>query len=430
MRSFLERKQMKKSRFMRILSGLIFALLPLLAQAQPTAGLIAYYDFDNDNGSAVDQTGNISNNGITDITTYDCGVEDLAIRFDGVDDFITIEGSEVINIFDTRDITISFYFKSLNTQLVQTQTLMSKRENCGNENAFAIRYTPSSEFINVIFTENAGVTSSLSATLDPNRCWHHIVLVRESNELRLIADGIEVASAFAPERVDLTNDAIPLTIGQTSCDITDGLYEGFMDEIRLYDRALGDIEIESLYFRPDQIVNGFINVNIPKDTTIYLGNTVQTKITGTCNDQVLWSPDIGVSNTLIPEPVLEPMESTTYFFETIDQFGCVSLDSFLITVIDPADLECTAFLANVFTPNDDGLNDTYGIDNPFALTDFISLEIQDRWGNRVFTTSDPFIRWDGFYRSTAVNPGVFVYRVRYRCSGEEQAQVGTFKIIR
>jgi gliding motility-associated-like protein len=415
---------------MRIVISLFALLVPVLLAAQPTAGLIAYYDFDNDNGSAVDQTGNISNNGITGIEAYDCGVEELSIQFDGIDDMVTIEGSEVINIFDTRDITISFYFKSLNTQMVQTQTLMSKRENCSNNNAFAIRYTPSSGFINVIFTENAGISSSISATLSPDHCWHHIVLVRESNELRLIADGFEVGEAFAPERVDLTNDAIPFSLGASSCDVTDGLFEGFMDEVRLYDRALSELEIESLYFRPDQIANGFINVNIPKDTTIYLGNTVQAQITGTCNDQVLWFPDEGVNNTLIPEPVLEPSETTTYFFETTDQFGCMSLDSFRINVIDPSTLECTAFLPNAFTPNDDGLNDLFGVDNPFALTDFIGLEIQDRWGNRVFFTSDPFIRWDGFYRSTPVNPGVYIYRVRYRCSGEEKAQVGTFKIIR
>ena len=416
---------------MRLPVCLLVSLLPILAWAQPTAGLIAYYDFDNDNGAVVDQTGNISNNGITNLDTYECGVEELAAVFDGIDDNVLIEGSEVINIFDTRDITISFYFKALNTQQVQTQTIMSKRENCGNNNAFAVRYTPSSNFINVIFTENAGVSSSISATLNPNHCWHHIVLVRESNELRLIADGFEIGSGTAPERVDLTNDSIPLTFGASSCNITDGFFEGFLDEVRLYDRALSETELESLYFRPDQIVNGFINVNIPKDTTIYLGNSVQAQITGTCNpDNLLWSPEDGVTNPLIPEPVIEPSVTTTYFLETTDLYGCTSLDSFRINVIDPSTLECTAFLANAFTPNDDGLNDTYGVDNPFALPDFIELEILDRWGNRMFLTTDPFIRWDGFYRSTAVNPGVYVYKVRYRCEGKEDAKVGTFKVIR
>ncbi|MCB0707144.1 MAG: gliding motility-associated C-terminal domain-containing protein [Saprospiraceae bacterium] len=405
-------------------------VIPLSLLAQPVAGLIAYYDFDSDDGSVVDQTGTIANYGITTIDSYDCGVEDLAIRFNGINETVTIEGSEVISRFETEDVTISFYFKSLNTQQVQTQTIMSKRADCGNTNAFAIRYTPASSFLNVIFTENAGLSGSISAKLNPDHCWHHIVLVREGRDLSLIADGILIAQSTTPVRVDLTNPSIPLTLGASSCQITDGLFEGFMDELRIYDRALEGLEIESLYIRPDQIANGFINVDIPKDTTIYLGNTVQANITSTCNDELFWYPDQGINNAFIPDPVLEPGITTTYFLETTDLFGCTSLDSFRINVIDPSQLDCVAFLPNAFTPNDDGLNDLFGIDNPFALPDFTSLEIFDRWGNRVFYTEDPFIRWDGYYRSTAVNPDIYIYKVIYKCEGQEEAQTGSVKIIR
>ncbi|MBR9919697.1 MAG: T9SS type B sorting domain-containing protein [Bacteroidetes bacterium] len=415
---------------MRFIFLIVLFCSPFVLLAQPTAGLIAYYNFDEDNGSVVDQTGNLSNNGITDISTYECGVLDKAIRFNGIDESVLIEGSFVINNFETEDLTLSFYFKALNSQQVQTQTIMSKREDCSNSNAFAVRYTPTSNFLNVIFTENAGLSGSVSAQLDPNYCWHHIVIMREGRDVILFADGVEMARTTTPSRVDLTNENVPFTFGASSCQITDGRFEGLLDEVRLYDRALEPTELESLYYRPDQILNGFINVNIPKDTTVYLGNTVQANITNTCNDDIFWYPDEGINNTMISNPIIEPQETTTYFLETTDQFGCVSLDSFKINVIDPSQLECTAFLPNAFTPNDDGLNDLFGIDNPFAMTDFVSLEVFDRWGNRVFFTDDPFIRWNGFYRSTAVNPDIYVYKVIYRCDGEDQAQTGSVKIIR
>ena len=133
---------------------------------------------------------------------------------------------------------------------------------------------------------------------------------------------------------------------------------------------------------------------------------------------------------LEPEPVLAPTETTTYHLSFTDNFGCVATDSLKVAVIDPATLDCKPFLPKAFTPNDDGLNDTYGLDNPFAFTDFISLEIFDRWGGRIFFTDDPFIRWDGAFKGEPVNPGVFLYKVRYRCTGDELLDAGSFTVIR
>lgn len=111
--------------------------------------------------------------------------------------------------------------------------------------------------------------------------------------------------------------------------------------------------------------------------------------------------------------------------------SCVATDSVLIEVIDPDDLDCNAiFLPNAFTPNGDGLNDTYGISNPYSVQELLSFDIIDRWGNRVFSTTDPFSRWDGFYRGVAVNSGVMRYQLRFICEGEEKALAGNVSILR
>ena len=87
-------------------------------------------------------------------------------------------------------------------------------------------------------------------------------------------------------------------------------------------------------------------------------------------------------------------------------------------------------MAKAFTPNRDNLNDTYGLSNPFAINDLISFEIFDRWGGIVFRTNDPFAKWDATYKNEAVNPGVFLWRVAYRCDGEEINETGTVTVIR
>ena len=223
---------------------------------------------------------------------------------------------------------------------------------------------------------------------------------------------------------------MPLLVGPSSCLATDGPFEGFLDELLLYNRALTDEEVKSIFQRPDQIGNGFTTLELPKDTILYLGNSIQTLITNSCASSFAWSPTTGVANPSNPQTLITPDVTTTYTLTFLDNFNCTATDQILVTVIDPADLDCKAFLPNAFTPNNDGRNDLFGIDNPYVMTDFISLEFFDRWGNLMFFTEDPFQRWDGAFRGQAVNPGVVLYKVRYRCSGEEQVQSGTITIIR
>jgi len=57
--------------------------------------------------------------------------------------------------------------------------------------------------------------------------------------------------------------------------------------------------------------------------------------------------------------------------------------------------ECDTYsLPNVFTPDGDGINDTW-IPFPYSNVEKINLDVHDRWGRRVFRTEDPDINWDG-----------------------------------
>jgi gliding motility-associated-like protein len=405
--------------------------------AQPTIGLVANFTFDNDEDNIlIDQTGAIANNGFTNSLTYGCGVRGQALRLNGFDENAHFEGDAINDLFDTEDFSLSFYFKPLNVNLAGTQTIMSKRDDCSNVRAFAIRYAPATRNLNVILSENTAFSSILSVSLSPERCWYQITLVRKSTTFLLYIDGILVASDTKSERINLASPATFLDIGSSSCTTTDAFYDGFIDELLLYNRALTQQEVESIFYRPDMIGNGFVDLTIGKDTTLFLGTSVQafvpeaSFVDAGCQDEYLWEPAAGVSNDAIPNPVLEPSVSTTYTLSFTDAFNCVAKDTFRINVVDPNDLECFPYLPTAFTPNGDGLNEDYGIDNPFAVTDFISFEIFDRWGNLLFTTNDPFQRWDGDYKGEPINSGVYLYKVQYRCGGDERQEIGNVNIIR
>ena len=84
--------------------------------------------------------------------------------------------------------------------------------------------------------------------------------------------------------------------------------------------------------------------------------------------------------------------------------GCQNLENvMMINTFLPV------LIPNAFTPNGDGLNDTF---RPVATSDLIrqfSMVIYNRWGQRVLVTTNPSEGWDGKYAAA----GVYVWVINY-----------------
>ena len=85
---------------------------------------------------------------------------------------------------------------------------------------------------------------------------------------------------------------------------------------------------------------------------------------------------------------------------------------------------------SAFSPNGDGQNDillplgTRNIKN-------INVQIWNRWGQQVFSSSDPTKGWDGSFQGTPAQIGVYAYMIRYtNSSGEENTVKGNITLIR
>jgi gliding motility-associated-like protein len=402
------------------------------AQINLTANLVAWITFDNPACAIDDEEGdpNITAFPLGDLAC-DCGVKQNSLRFDGNDDWFYLVGPKIDEAFKTVDFSLSFYFKAASTAS-ESVALFSKRNSCSADSSFSVRYNPATRILSVDLNENATRSGSISKTL-PYACWYHIVIVRKGKKTTLYVNGKEEGSIDAPgtdtQRVFIGNNQ-PLIVGSSDCSL-DSDFSGFIDEIRIYNRAINRDEVKALYLLPDAIDNGIISTGI-KDTTIFLGNSVQAFITNTCADKFKWSPSQGVSDDTIATPVLTPTQTTTYkltFF--FSNHFCNATDSLRITVIDPATLDCRdIMLPTAFTPNGDGLNDGFGISNPFLVGELLSFEIFDRWGSRVFATTDPLSKWDGSFKGQPVNAGVFLYKIRFRCKGVEDVKTGSVTVLR
>ena len=73
------------------------------------------------------------------------------------------------------------------------------------------------------------------------------------------------------------------------------------------------------------------------------------------------------------------------------------------------------YIPNVFSPNDDGINDVFSVSvgSDLQVTSMHG-SIYDRWGNLVYSDEAiPFI-WDGYFAEEIVMPGVYVYRIKVK----------------
>ena len=402
------------------LSFLSFVLTASTLCAQNTSDkLEAYFSFDNCKG--VDDSGNGSSGALIGNIACDCGLKDSSFHYDGVDDAIYVVGP-FADVFSTSDFTVSFYFRPQQEQNQgPSQLVMAKQEACNTNHAFWIRYAPKTRKISSGISENDTLLVTVSGALDPGPCWQLITLTRSDEKYTLYVNGIMREENESSARIDLTTTAV-FKIGEPTCTL-DEPFEGEIDELRFHSKALSEPEIARYNLRADQILNG--------DTLIYLGNSFQINTSAPCASQFDWQPATGVSDPASANPVITPEAPTTYTL-TITHDNCIATDTIRVNVIDPDTLDCSKiFIPNAFTPGaTPGRNDVFGISNPFAVNEFISFEVFDRWGGRVFNAEDAFGTWDGTFDGQPANPGVFLYRLRYRCEGVETVKTGSLTLLR
>ncbi|MCP4310722.1 MAG: T9SS type B sorting domain-containing protein, partial [Bacteroidetes bacterium] len=145
-------------------------------------------------------------------------------------------------------------------------------------------------------------------------------------------------------------------------------------------------------------------VDVTRDTFITKGNSVQLEALGGPFSAYRWEPPTGLDNTIIPNPVATPQQSTRYKVYALNEFECEESDSVYVEVIE----DLIAY--NVFSPNGDGINDFFDIKNAERFPDIL-VEVYSRWGDLFFSTRgyDDGSRWDGTTRGTDAPMGTYYY---------------------
>jgi gliding motility-associated-like protein len=148
-------------------------------------------------------------------------------------------------------------------------------------------------------------------------------------------------------------------------------------------------------------------------TGIYIGQTVELTVqTSVPVTGVHWSPY--VQGSVGQSDVYDKPQQTTQYTVIVDYGqGCQLFDTTTVTVLQDT---TRMVVPNVFTPNGDGINDYFLILASPATLNTFHMWIYDRWGNKVYETTDINFNWDGtdvFAGNKPLHTGVFSYAIEY-----------------
>ncbi len=154
-----------------------------------------------------------------------------------------------------------------------------------------------------------------------------------------------------------------------------------------------------------------IQINVGNDTSVVLNQPLQLQalLADSSHFAYNWTPSVYLNNPAISHPVAtitSPVNEIRFTVRATDSIsGCFGENSLWVKVYNSGP---DILVPKAFTPNGDGKND---IMRPILLgisrLDFFS--IYNRWGQLIYTTSQPNAGWDGTMNGTAQPSGAYVF---------------------
>lgn len=188
-------------------------------------------------------------------------------------------------------------------------------------------------------------------------------------------------------------------------------------------------QFEIILVEPDQIT-----VDLGQDTTLKLGSDIFLDPEYSMTFSVVaWTGNGEFDCVDCSEVIYLPFNSGMISVAVIDEFGCSSSDSIFVNV----DNDNLVILPNVFSPNEDGVNDEFTI-NYFGMSVNMVNEFRvfDRWGGLIhksdnLTVSSGQPIWDGYAGTRLLGSGVYSYYIKVEyINGDNEEIIGNVTLLR
>ena len=221
---------------------------------------------------------------------------------------------------------------------------------------------------------------------------------------------------FSPLYINIGNDTI-LCIGDSvtlNAGITGGTYQwntgAITQSINVSDAGNYWVEVN------------WGNCNNSDTITI---NTVQRPIVNLGNDTIMCPGDLIMLyagsgyNYLWSNGGTQATLNVNYpgtYSVTVSNAGCIAFDEIKI-----AECNSEIWVPNVFTPNGDGINETF---YPVCTNiEEITMYVYNRWGNQIYEGSGRNLKWDGRYMGKMCPDGVYYYLINYTYKGNGHVEL-------
>lgn len=188
-------------------------------------------------------------------------------------------------------------------------------------------------------------------------------------------------------------------------------------------KSLASDDIQVKVLPPGKLFAGY-------DSSVAINQPLQLLATDINNIgfiQYSWSPEKGLSNPFIKNPVATLTDQFNQLIVTArTQDNCIGRDTVKVNTYRGPEI----YVANSFTPNGDGRNDLLKA-FPVGIKSFSYFNLYNRFGQLVFSTTNENVGWDGKVMGIAQNMSTFVWIARaVDYKGNIIDRKGTTTIIR
>jgi gliding motility-associated-like protein len=176
---------------------------------------------------------------------------------------------------------------------------------------------------------------------------------------------------------------------------------------------------------------GMIIVNVLKKPTANAGpdkillkgqSVLLEGIVGGSGVSFSWTPVTYLNNPLLEQPIATPLNDMLYSLEVVSAANCgIASDEVFVKVYNDI------YVPTAFSPNNDGLNDTWRIEALVAVPN-AKLMVYNRFGTIVFETTGNSREWNGTYKGQALPTGSYVYMIDLK--NGRPIKKGTVMILR
>jgi gliding motility-associated-like protein len=177
----------------------------------------------------------------------------------------------------------------------------------------------------------------------------------------------------------------------------------------------------------DEAISEIKDCDAGPDLEVNYGENITLQGVQGSGTQLSWSPGNSLSDSTSITPTAFPNRTTLYTLTVRTPEGCKCTSRVLVKVVPLIDI------TNTFTPNGDGINDTWGL-RFSGFYDKVELFIYNRYGDKIYQDKDyqSDEEWDGTINGSQVPTATYYYVVNFRFndSDSKYTYTGAVTIIR